>query len=59
MPPVSRRFLLTGAALTAASLLIPISARRALAATSKEAAYEITDWIMSGSYQNRQCSASA
>jgi isoquinoline 1-oxidoreductase subunit beta len=46
MPPVSRRFLLTGAALTAASLLIPISARRALAATSKEAAYEITDWIM-------------
>jgi isoquinoline 1-oxidoreductase beta subunit len=46
MPPVSRRFLLTGAALTAASLLVPISARHVCAAVSNEADCEITDWIM-------------
>src|SRR5262245_24427378 len=41
MPPVSRRFVLTGAALTTASLLVPISTRPGRAADS----YEITDWI--------------
>jgi isoquinoline 1-oxidoreductase beta subunit len=47
MPPVSRRFLLTGAALTAASLLIPISARPARAAGANASMdCEITDWIM-------------
>jgi isoquinoline 1-oxidoreductase subunit beta len=42
MSPVSRRFLLTGAALTTASLLVPIAARGSRAADS----YEITDWIV-------------
>jgi isoquinoline 1-oxidoreductase beta subunit len=42
MSPVSRRFLLTGAALTTASLLVPIAARASRAADS----YEITDWIV-------------
>jgi isoquinoline 1-oxidoreductase subunit beta len=42
MSPVSRRFVLTGAALTTASLLVPISARPSRAAES----YEITDWIV-------------
>jgi isoquinoline 1-oxidoreductase beta subunit len=41
MSPVSRRFVLTGAALTTASLLVPISVRPSRAAES----YEITDWI--------------
>src|SRR5262245_13296615 len=41
MSPVSRRFVLTGAALTTASLLVPISTRPGRAADS----YEITDWI--------------
>src|SRR5262245_34555435 len=41
MSPVSRRFVLTGAALTTASLLVPITLRAGRAADS----YEITDWI--------------
>src|SRR5207248_6419695 len=40
MSPVSRRCVLTGAALTAASLIVPIGGRAA------ESNYEITDWIM-------------
>jgi len=40
--PVSRRFVLTGAALTTASLFVPISTRPSRAAES----YEITDWIV-------------
>src|SRR5438105_11683528 len=39
MSPVSRRCVLTGAALTAASLIVPIGGRAA------ESNYEITDWI--------------
>ena len=39
--PVSRRFLLTGAALATASLVVPISTRPGRATDS----YEITDWI--------------
>src|SRR5262245_20030393 len=46
MPPVSRRFLLTGAALSAATLLVPISARPVRPAAGKEADCEITDWII-------------
>ena len=42
MSPVSRRFVLTGAALTTASLIIPIAVRAGRAAES----YEITDWIV-------------
>jgi isoquinoline 1-oxidoreductase subunit beta len=42
MSPVSRRFVLTGAALTTASLLVPIAVRGSRAAES----YEITDWIV-------------
>src|SRR5215469_6120749 len=42
MSPVSRRFVLTGAALTTASLLVPITVRAGRAAES----YEITDWIV-------------
>src|SRR6266566_7152796 len=43
MSPVSRRFVLTGAARTTASLLVPIAVRASRAADS----YEITDWIVS------------
>src|SRR5262244_3784587 len=39
--PVSRRFVLTGAALATASLVVPISTRPGRATDS----YEITDWI--------------
>ena len=47
MPPVSRRFLLRGAAHATASLLVPIAVRLARAAERKgEAAVEITDWIV-------------
>ena len=47
MPPISRRFVLTGAALATASLLVPIAMRPARAAAGKDAAdYEITDWII-------------
>ena len=42
MSPVSRRFVLTGAALTTASLLVPIAVRASRAADD----YEITDWIV-------------
>ena len=42
MSPVSRRFVLTGAALTTASLLVPVTVRAGRAAES----YEITDWIV-------------
>jgi isoquinoline 1-oxidoreductase beta subunit len=42
MSPVSRRFVLTGAALTTASLLVPITVRAGRAAES----YDITDWIV-------------
>ena len=45
MPSVSRRFVLTGAALTSASLLVPIAARPARAQRN-DADYEITDWIL-------------
>src|SRR5262249_7536500 len=41
MSPVSRRVVLAGAALTTASLLVPITVRAGRAAES----YEITDWI--------------
>jgi isoquinoline 1-oxidoreductase subunit beta len=47
MPPVSRRFMLRGAVLAAASLLVPVAARRADAGGRKgESGYEITDWIV-------------
>jgi isoquinoline 1-oxidoreductase beta subunit len=47
MPSVSRRFVLTGAALTTASLLVPIRVGPARAAQSLDASgYEITDWII-------------
>ena len=47
MPPVSRRFLLRGAALTTASLLVPILVRASHAAERKgELNVEITDWII-------------
>ena len=42
MSLVSRRFVLTGAALTTASLLVPIAVRASRAADS----YEITNWIV-------------
>ena len=41
MPPVSRRFLLIGAGLSATSLLIPVTVARARAATRGDD-YEIT-----------------
>jgi isoquinoline 1-oxidoreductase subunit beta len=44
MPAVSRRFMLRGAALGAASLLVPIAMVRA--AGRNDATYEITDWIV-------------
>ena len=44
MSPVSRRFVLTGAALTTASLLVPITVRGSRAAEGD--GYEITDWIV-------------
>ena len=43
MSPVSRRFVLTGAVLTTASLLVPILVRPARAAERSAADYEITD----------------
>lgn len=45
MPPVSRRFVLTGAAIAATSLVIPVIVTRA---TDRKngADYEITDWIV-------------
>jgi isoquinoline 1-oxidoreductase subunit beta len=47
MPPVSRRFMLAGAALTTASLLIPITVARVRAQRGQDAAdCEITDWII-------------
>ena len=46
MSPVSRRFVLTGAALTGASLLVPIAGRPARAQRNDHADYEITDWIL-------------
>jgi isoquinoline 1-oxidoreductase subunit beta len=47
MPSVSRRYLLTGAALATASLLVPITVLATRGAARKdEADYEITDWIM-------------
>jgi isoquinoline 1-oxidoreductase beta subunit len=48
MPPVSRRFMLAGAAaLTTASLLVPVTVGQARATPGKdEADYEITDWII-------------
>ena len=47
MSSVSRRFLLTGASLAAASLLVPVTviASRGAARTN-DADYEITDWIV-------------
>ena len=47
MPPVSRRAVLAGAALTTAALIVPITARRSRAAERNEG-YEITDWIVIG-----------
>ena len=50
MPHVSRRFLLAAAALSTASLLVPITVRPLRAAARKAAAeHEITDWIVIGS----------
>jgi isoquinoline 1-oxidoreductase subunit beta len=46
MSPVSRRFVLTGAALTGAFLLVPIAVRPACAQRIDHADYEITDWIL-------------
>src|SRR5262245_53023515 len=46
MPAVSRRFLLTGAALAAGALLVPIAVRTGRAAAPDDAEHEITDWIM-------------
>jgi isoquinoline 1-oxidoreductase subunit beta len=47
MPPISRRFLLRGAALATASLLVPIVVRASHAADGKSAPdVEITDWII-------------
>jgi isoquinoline 1-oxidoreductase subunit beta len=46
MSPVSRRFVLAGAALTTASLLVPILVRPARAAERGAADCEITDWIV-------------
>src|SRR5262245_21683848 len=43
MPPVSRRFVLVGATLAAASLLVPV---RVIAAGKGAREYAITDWIM-------------
>lgn len=43
MSSVSRRFVLTGAALATASLIVPVTARGSRAAESD---YEITDWIV-------------
>ena len=44
MSPMSRRFVLAGAALTGASLLVPIAVRPARAQRNGD--YEITDWIL-------------
>jgi isoquinoline 1-oxidoreductase subunit beta len=47
MPPVSRRFLLAGAALAATSLLVPIVVRAARDDDGPDTAdVEITDWII-------------
>ena len=47
MPHVSRRFVLAGAVLSTASLLVPITVRRTGAAAAKASAdYHITDWII-------------
>src|SRR6266478_2117935 len=45
MPPVSRRAVLAGAALTTAALIVPITVRRSRAA-ERDDGYEITDWIV-------------
>jgi len=44
MLPVSRRAVLAGAALTTASLIVPITVRGSRAA-ERDNGYEITDWI--------------
>jgi isoquinoline 1-oxidoreductase subunit beta len=47
MPSVSRRFVLVGATLTTASLLVPITGSPTRASERKDhAGYEITDWII-------------
>ena len=46
IPAVSRRFILAGAALGTASLLVPIAMQPVRAAAHDDAAYEITDWIV-------------
>src|SRR5262245_41220416 len=46
MPAVSRRYVLRGAALGAASLLVPIAMRPARTAPRTDGGYEITDWIV-------------
>lgn len=45
-PPFSRRFILAGASLSAASLLIPIVVRETRALPRGIEDYEITDWII-------------
>src|SRR5690242_20660887 len=45
MPPISRRFLLVGATLASASLLVPITVTRA-ATRRRDAGYAITDRLM-------------
>jgi isoquinoline 1-oxidoreductase subunit beta len=47
MPSVSRRFVLAGATVTTASLLVPVTGAQARAAEhGGQADYEITDWII-------------
>src|SRR3984893_14876923 len=46
MRSVSRRCLLAGAALTTASLLVPITVRSIAAEESNEAEFNITDWVI-------------
>jgi isoquinoline 1-oxidoreductase beta subunit len=46
MPPVSRRFVLTGAVLTTASLLVPIRVTARDAPSQDTSDCEITDWII-------------
>src|SRR5262249_58472893 len=46
MPAVSRRYVLRGAALGAASLLVRIAMRPARTAPRTDGGYEITDWIV-------------
>jgi hypothetical protein len=53
MPSVSRRFVLVGATVSTASLLVPIAGGPTRAAEREERAdYEITDWIIVASWRS-------